>query len=105
MESKQILIGTVPKNNRGDEFRVQVCVTSKSSSIDVREYYISDSGEILPTKKGIRVNDEKITELMGYIFRACSLEARIDILDTLNSISKELDKQTANDIEIDAQGA
>ena len=53
----------------------------KSDSIDIREYYTSESGELLPTKKGIRFNCEVTLQVIDALVR--SLEYKGDVVDIL----------------------
>ena len=53
----------------------------KSDSIDIREYYTSESGELLPTKKGIRFNCEVTLQIIDALVR--SLEYKGDVVDIL----------------------
>lgn len=50
----------VEKNNRGD----YIVVKEVGESIDIRQYYTSDNGDVLPTKKGIRFNKEVIPDII-----------------------------------------
>ena len=51
----------------------------KSDSIDIREYYTSESGELLPTKKGIRFNCEVTLDVIDAL--VSSLEDKGDVVD------------------------
>lgn len=80
-------VASIQKNNRGDILKVaQITSSSGARSIDVRMYYTSDSGEVLPTKKGIRVSDEMAGDVVLAMFKAMSTEARMDVFGSIEDI-------------------
>lgn len=90
-EIKQTVVGTIQKNNRGDYFKITTCENEQKNTkaVDIREFYTDDNDNILPTKKGVRVNDEKVAELVKYIFEASSIEAKQEILDFMGEKMNE----------------
>ena len=78
------------KNQRGDYLVVKK-VTNKNSgnvSVDVRNYYTNDEGEVMPTSKGIRINTEMLLETM--MAMAKCLES-VEIEDLKDSLEQLLD--------------
>ena len=65
-ETKEI--GRVKKNDRG-EYIIVSLVKNKDTgveSVDARLHYTDDNGEIVPTKKGFRVNAELAGDLQEF---------------------------------------
>jgi ribonucleotide reductase alpha subunit len=94
-DTKQTEVGAIKKNNRGDFIKVTACEnpSTKAVSVDIREFYTNDNDEILPTKKGIRVSDEAIAELVEYIYNACSVEGKEELRDRFKAILDTSEEQ------------
>lgn len=79
-------VGEIKKNSRGEFIRVDSIKGNDGNSIDIRLNFTAESGEVLPTKKGVRVNSEQSVDLVKYIIQAMDNDARED----LRSIMDEL---------------
>jgi hypothetical protein len=98
-------VASIQKNNRGDILKVaQITSSSGARSIDARMYYTSDSGEVLPTKKGIRVSDEMAGDVVLAMFKAMSTEARMDVFGAIEGIyNQTLCEEEAEDADDDIE--
>ena len=75
MESKETVIGTIPRND-SEAVIVRVLESEKFTSIDVRQHYKPDgSNDWKPTKKGIRFN---ATEFGSWIQTMRKLEKTLN---------------------------
>lgn len=98
---RQNVVGTIKKNERGDCFKVTSCFNEKTGAyaVDIREFYLNADGEESPTKKGIRVSDEKVSELVKYIFASSTQEAKEEIMDALSEFMITADDEEELDEE------
>lgn len=79
-----VKIGDVKKNNRGEVIRISTAdEKSGGKSIDVRQYYTDDAGELMPTKKGVRINSEIAPEVVYMMFKGLDDAAKEDFINLL----------------------
>lgn len=78
---------------RTEKNRREECwITSKiekdgSSKVDIRQYYTEEkSGELRPSKNGIRLTDELAAEVIVGMFKALSVEGQIDVMNELDNL-------------------
>lgn len=71
---------TISEVNVGEELLV---LSAGENSVDLRKYYKNDSGEWAPTKRGIRLNKEVLTEIIGDLMRLVEEPDLEDILNTM----------------------
>lgn len=67
---KSILVKSIDKNKRGDKILINKLEDASSGefvAIDIRQYYIDDSDELRPTRKGVRVPASLFNELVEAI--------------------------------------
>ena len=63
METSKV-IGEIIKNARGEKVVVtEIFEEDELKFIDIRQGYLTDEGDFILTKKGIRLKAEKISEL------------------------------------------
>lgn len=87
-----IEVGSVNKNNRGDIIRVsKAAEKSGGNSIDVRMYYTDDEDNVLPTKKGVRINSELAPEVLALMFEAMDSSAKEDFIEKIHDYLNEED--------------
>lgn len=80
-------IAEIKKNERGEYIKVKkIEGSNKSVSIDARIYYTSDSDEILPTKKGIRISSELAVEVLTAMAQVLEDSDLQDLRENLNSM-------------------
>lgn len=70
---------------KGPNTVITALVKGKTSdSIDIREYYTNDDGELAPTKKGIRFNAENLPDVIRAL--ASVVEDKEEIKEILGEI-------------------
>lgn len=86
-ETKEVL-AEIQKNNRGD-FIVASKITNKNTgavSIDIRQNYTDDAGELRLTRKGVRLNAELLPDLVRGLVRALEENEVMDLGDELAAL-------------------
>lgn len=86
-ETKEVL-AEIQKNNRGD-FIVASKITNKNTgavSIDIRQNYTNDEGELRVTQKGVRLNAELLPDLVRGLVRALEENEVMDLGDELAAL-------------------
>lgn len=66
METKDVIVGEVVKKDSE-----KLVIASKEyqgfAYIDIRQFFLSDNGEWLPTKKGVTLSPKKVKDLIGIL--------------------------------------
>lgn len=83
---KRVTVGEIKKNNMGEYIKVDSIEGKNGNSVDVRTYFTSEDGQILPTKKGVRVNSEQSVDLVKFIVMAMDEAARMDVLSAVQEL-------------------
>ena len=86
-ETKEVL-AEIQKNNRGD-FIVASKITNKNTgavSIDIRQNYTNDEGELSLTRKGVRFNAELLPDLVKGLVKALEENEVMDLGDELAAL-------------------
>ena len=86
-ETKEVL-AEIQKNNRGD-FIVASKITNKNTgavSIDIRQNYTNDEGELRVTQKGVRLNAELLPDLVKGLVKALEENEVMDLCDELAAL-------------------
>lgn len=91
---KRVTVGEIKKNNMGEYIKVDSIEGKNGNSVDVRTYFTSEDGQILPTKKGVRVNSEQSVDLVKFIVMAMDEAARMDVLSAVQEL---VDGETESD--------
>lgn len=86
---KRVTVGEIKKNNMGEYIKVDSIEGKNGNSVDVRTYFTSEDGQILPTKKGVRVNSEQSVDLVKFIVMAMDEAARMDVLSAVQELVDE----------------
>lgn len=86
---KRVTVGEIKKNNMGEYIKVDSIEGKNGNSVDIRTYFTSEDGQILPTKKGVRVNSEQSVDLVKFIVMAMDDAARIDVLSAVQELVDE----------------
>lgn len=85
-ERKELAV--IKKNNRGD-YVVVAKITNKNSgnvSLDIRQFYTDDSDQVIPTKKGIRLNTELAMEVIKAMVKVLEADELMDLQEELNNL-------------------
>jgi hypothetical protein len=92
-------LAKINKNNRGEFIHVTKITnkTNSNVSVDVRQYYTSEGGEILPTKKGIRLNSELALEVISEMIKVLENDELEDLKDNIDSLLGDEDDDCLED--------
>ena len=86
-------LAQIQKNNRG-EYVIATKITNKTSgsvSVDIRQYYTNDAGEVMPTSKGVRINAELLSDLLNGLVKALEVNEMMDLSDMLSDLAEGAD--------------
>ena len=97
-ETNDTIIADIQKNNRGDYIRVTRIEGKDDYSVDVRNMYTNNDGEICFTQKGVRMNSENVVEVVVAMLKALNDE---DFESVLNAFSND-DEDSNEDADEDA---
>lgn len=88
---KQEEIAVIQKNNRGDHIVIKKVTSVKSGnvSIDVRNYFTNEDGDLQPTSKGVRINSELLLEAMMAMAKGLEANEIEDLKDALDTLLDE----------------
>lgn len=87
MESK--VLSKIEKNNRGDYIVISRVTKKNGSGIDIRNFYTSEDGELLPTKKGVLIDSELMAEVLKDIIDNFNEDEMADFEDFAKSLFKK----------------
>lgn len=81
----------IAKGNRGDAVVGSKIVNKNTNnvSIDIRQYYTDDNGELKPTSKGVRFNAENLLDVIKALVPALEANEIEDLNDILSGMSDE----------------
>lgn len=65
-DEKRTELGRFKRNDRGEYIVITQIDNDKkdNTDIDIRTYFTSDSGDVLPTQKGVRFNAEFLEDMI-----------------------------------------
>lgn len=91
----------VKRNERGEYFRVARVIPEgkRLESIDIRQMYTRDDGDVSPTQKGVRINSELLYEVMKGVVIAMNDQERDELAELLeqaseNKLTYDVEKMT-----------
>jgi len=78
-------LGVYDKNSRGDKVAVTKITNKKTGNVayDIRNMYTTDSGEVRPTQRGVRLNSELIVDVMQSLLIGLGEDERQSLLQIL----------------------
>ena len=84
-EERKVL-ATFDKNTRGDKIQVaSITIKGKEGmSVDIRNMYTAEDGEMRPTQKGVRVNVEMVADIIKAVLPLLTEDEATDILNALS---------------------
>jgi len=87
----QEVIKTIDKGSRGEKIRISRITSNpkngnKSVSVDIRNMYTDDNGEIKPTTKGLRLKSEMAAEVIVAMVEALGEDVKLDLKELLNNV-------------------
>lgn len=92
-DEKREDIEVLNKNNRGDKIIIAKITNQRSGSVsvDVRNYYTDDDDNVLPTKKGIRINSEILPEVIKAMMKVMEPDELEDIIEEMTGLEEGSD--------------
>lgn len=86
----QEVISTLDKNKRGDKIRVTKIINSKYGyvSVDVRNMYTTEDGDVRPTTRGIRFNSEMAPDVIMAMLEALGQDTVQDLLTKVKELGE-----------------
>ena len=78
--SEPIEIGKFFKNRKGDFVVVQIKQFEGITFLDIRQFFTSEDGKSVPTKKGVAIGLRKLEELAGLINKAIAKARELGLL-------------------------
>lgn len=85
---EQTIHALLDKNSRGDYIQVS-SVDGKMWAMDIRQMYTAADGEVKPTTKGIRVNEELVVDLLVECVKALPLDLYEELMERLEDANTE----------------
>lgn len=65
----ETLIGTIEKNKK-TRTHVRLTTWKDNTYVDVRDFFLSKSGEYIPTKRGITIRANVLSEILSFMEQA-----------------------------------
>ena len=78
--TEPIEIGKFFKNRKGDFVVVQIKQFEGITFLDIRQFFTSEDGKSVPTKKGVAIGLRKLEELAGLINKAIAKARELGLL-------------------------
>ena len=85
---EQIIHAMLDKNSRGDYIQVS-SIEGKMWAMDIRQMYTAADGEIRPTTKGVRVNEELVVDLLVECINALPNDLYDELMERLDNADIE----------------
>lgn len=89
------------KNNRGDHLVVNKIRNKNTGteSVDIRNYYTNEDGELAPTTKGIRINCENLLDVMTALVKALEPNEAEDLIGEVEALLEDEEDCDEEDVE------
>lgn len=85
---EQTIHAMLDKNSRGDYIQVS-SIEGKMWAMDIRQMYTAADGEIRPTTKGVRVNEELVVDLLVECVNALPSDLYEELMERLDNADIE----------------
>lgn len=85
---KTMILGSIPKNKRGDEICVSHIDGDSGISYDIRQTYRNDADERCYTQKGVRMTEEDMAKLIILVMKDFSVETYNHVIEALSEDSE-----------------
>lgn len=85
---EQTIHAMLDKNSRGDYIQVS-SIEGKMWAMDIRQMYTAADGEIKPTTKGVRVNEELVVDLLVECVNALPSDLYEELMERLDNADIE----------------
>lgn len=81
VEDSREELGTIEKGS--NTVLINKIKSGERESVDIREYYTDEAGELKPSKKGIRLSTEVVADLIVYVAKALEVDELSDVIEKL----------------------
>ena len=85
---EQTIHAMLDKNSRGDYIQVS-SIEGKMWAMDIRQMYTTADGEVKPTTKGVRVNEELVVDLLVECVNALPSDLYEELMERLDNADIE----------------
>lgn len=97
---KEYDVSLIKKNDRGEYIGVRQI--DDEGTVDIRLYFTSDSGETLPTKKGVRINGDISLEVMSKVIECIEPYDLLELVEKANERLSDLGYLDEDELSSDA---
>ena len=87
VEDSREELGTVEKGS--NTVLINKIKSGERESVDIREYYTDEAGELKPSKKGIRLNTEVAADLILSVAKALEVDELSDVIEKLTIMAND----------------
>lgn len=87
VEDSREELGTIEKGS--NTVLINKIKSGERESIDIREYYTDEAGELKPSKKGIRLNTEVAADLILSVAKALEVDELSDVIEKLTIMEND----------------
>lgn len=81
VEDSREELGTIEKGS--NTVLINKIKSGERESVDIREYYTDEAGELKPSKKGIRLSTEVVADLIVHVAKALEVDELSDVIEKL----------------------
>ena len=81
VEDSREELGTIEKGS--NKVLINKIKSGERESVDIREYYTDEAGELKPSKKGIRLNTEVAADLILSVAKTLEADELSDVIEKL----------------------
>ena len=85
---KQTVHALLDKDSRGNYIQVS-SIDDKMWSLDIRQMFTTEDGEIKPTTKGIRANEELVVDLLVECMKALPEDLFDEVMERIDNENAE----------------
>ena len=87
VEDSREELGTIEKGS--NTVLINKIKSGERESVDIREYYTDEAGELKPSKKGIRLNTEVAADLILSVAKALEVDELSDVIEKLTIMAND----------------
>lgn len=88
--STEECVTTIARNDRGDFIKVCRVIPDNPKSlesIDIRNFFTNDDGDLCPTQKGVRIHTEILMDVVIAIVEAMSPSEQEEFMERLGDVN------------------
>lgn len=87
VEDSREELGTIEKGS--NKVLINKIKSGERESVDIREYYTNEAGELKPSKKGIRLNTEVAADLILSVAKTLEADELSDVIEKLTVMAND----------------